>query len=487
MSPTFPALSDEERLCFASAEVLAAAYRERSISPVEVVQAILQRAERLQPRLNAFVTRCDELALAQARQAEAAFLQRQEGLPPLFGIPVTVKDLEDTAGVRTTYGSKHFADHVPDSDAPIWARLKAQGAILIGKTATPEFGSHSVTESLLTGTTNNPWDLSRTTGGSSGGAGAAVAAGLAPLATGSDGGGSIRVPSSFCGVVGLKATPGRIPFNSRRAAYEGVTVVGPITRTVADCALMMDAISGPDPYDAISLLDQAGGYYESMGDRSIRGLRVAYCADLRNGPMERRVRDVVGAAARRFEQDLRTHVHEIQLSLPDAIDYFTRWWTPPSQCFYEDVLVPLGHPEWVSPGIRWGLEQSRDMDLMSYVRLQTTTRTQLHNAFADVFEQHDLLIWPTTPFVAFEHPGPELGPKEIDGIPTRCPIAENQRFTEPVSHAGYPAITVPAGFTPEGLPVGLQIAARHGAEKLLLKAAAAFEAAAPWASHRPPC
>jgi len=476
-----------EDLCYMSATELAKAYRSKALSPREVVEAVVRRAEALQPRLNMLVTLCAEQALDAAARAEADFMGA-DSLPPLHGIPATVKDLEDTAGVRTTYGSKHFADHVPARDAIIWARMKAQGAILIGKTTTPEFGLNTVGESLLTGVTNNPWDVTRTTGGSSSGAGSAVAAGVGPVGTGSDGGGSIRVPSSFCGLVGLKATPGRIPYNGPDDAFEGVVVTGPMTRTVADCALMLDAVAGPDPYDGVAWPEPGGGHLAGLSDLSMKGVRIAYCLDLKSGPVEQQVRQAVEAAAKRFESELGARVTEVQIDLPDWLEYFHHWWGPYIMRFVEDELDPLGHPEYIPAHVREAVESCREtIDLASYVRHQYKVRTQLRTAFADIFQAYDLLIWPTTPSVAFPHPSSAGWPTEIEGQPLRDPHLDNQRFTEAISHAGYPAITVPAGFTREGLPIGLQIASRAGAENAILRAAAAFEAIAPWAHLRPAC
>lgn len=479
-------MSDIDDLCFTPAVELAAAIRRRSLSPVEVMTAIIDRIERLAPRINCFVTLQAEQALSQARIAEAQLMSTPvDELPALHGLPVSVKDLEDTAGVRTTYGSKNFANHVPTRDAPIWARLKANGAILLGKTTTPEFGFHSVTESLLTGITNNPWDLTRTTGGSSGGAAAAVAAGFGPLATGSDGGGSIRVPSSFCGVVGLKATPGRIPINTRESAFESVVVVGPITRTVGDCALMLNAVAGPDPYDAISLPESGLDYLKAIEHASVRGLRIGFCADLGSGPVEAEVSAVLAKAVARIERELGARVDPIVIDLPDPMDYFMAWWGPHIGLAYEETILPFGKPENTHPLVVDFVQRTRGISVMDFARTQTTTRSKIHTAFADVFAKYDLMIWPTTPTVAFPHPGPEGGPTEIAGVKVREPALDNQRFTEAVSHAGYPAISVPAGFTSAGLPVGMQIAAEHGCEVALLRAAAAFEAIAPWSARRP--
>lgn len=478
--------SSEDDLCYTSATDLATAIRKRELSPVDVVQAVLNRIERLEPRINCLVTKTAESALQQAREAEKMLMSVPvEKLPALHGIPVTVKDLEDTAGVRTTYGSRNFADHYPTSDSTIWSRLKAAGAILIGKTTTPEFGCHGVTESLLTGITNNPWDLSRTTGGSSGGAAAAIAAGFGPLATGSDGGGSIRVPSSFCGIVGLKPSTGRIPYNGRDNAFESVVVVGPMTRTVADSALMLNVTSGPALYDAVSLPAPDVDYLEAVRHASVVGLRIGFCPDLKSGPVDPEVIEVVSKAVEKFHTELKASVDIVNVELPDPIQYFKDWWGPEFAMIYEDLFLSFNKPENIPahlPTIAgWGIS----MSVVEHAKVRSQTRSKIHSAFADVFAQYDLLIWPTTPVTAFKHPGAVGGQTHINGIPVKEPILDNQRFTEAVSHAGYPAITVPAGFTASGLPVGMQIAAPHGRDDAVLIAAACFEQAMPWAVFRP--
>ncbi|MBE3013793.1 amidase [Microbispora sp. NEAU-D428] len=480
-------MTSDEDLCFTPAIDLAAAIRGRELSPVELVEAVLARIERLQPLLNCFVTVLPEEAVKAAEAAEKLVMSTPaDELPTLHGVPVTVKDLEETAGVRTTFGSRHFAEYVPTCNAPIWQRLSDAGAILVGKTTTPEFGMAGVTESGLTGITNNPWDLSRTTGGSSGGAAAAVASGLAPLATGSDGGGSIRVPASMCGVVGLKATSGRIPFGSEGAgAYETVTVTGPMTRTVADAALVLDVVSGPHALDAVCLLDEGAGYLASLAAASLTGKRVAYSPDLGWGPVDPETTRVVRAAVERLASDGGAAVEQVDISLPDPYDYFEKWWGPYlSQ--EVDALVTEGIALADLPlQMQRFYERASRLSAGEFAHVQMVTRTQIFRAFADLFARYDLLVWPTTPMPAFPHPGPLGGPAEINGVPARWPAMENQRLTEAIAHAGCPAITVPAGFTRDGLPVGLQIAAARGADTAVLQAAAVFESIAPWAHLRP--
>ena len=282
----------------------------------------LRAVEASEPIVNAFVTVCHDQALTAAREAADAVLRTDPSeLPTLHGIPVAVKDLTPTAGVRTTFGSRHFADHVPTEDGLIWQRLTAAGAILLGKTTTPEFGMHSITESPLTGITNNPWDPTRTVGGSSGGSAAALAARMTPLATGSDGGGSIRVPSSFCGTVGLKCSRGRIPIWSEGDPFETVDVVGPMTRTVADTALMLDICAGPHPYDPFALPDEPRHYLAAATNADVRGLRIAFCPDLGNPPIEPAITEAL--VTQHGPSSRLEHVSRlIPISLPDPMEYF---------------------------------------------------------------------------------------------------------------------------------------------------------------------
>jgi Asp-tRNA(Asn)/Glu-tRNA(Gln) amidotransferase A subunit family amidase len=472
-------------LCFTPAVELASALRRKELSSRELIAALLDRIERVNPTVNAFVTILAEQALEDANNADQqAAARSHEELGTLHGLPVTVKDLTPTAGVLTTFGHPAFRENVPDEDGVIWARLKAAGAILLAKTATPAFGEHSITESKVHGVTNNPWDPTRTVGGSSGGAAASVAAGIGPLATGSDGGGSIRVPSALCGVVGLKASRGRIPYRGDGSPLEQVTVVGPITRTVRDNAMMLNVVAGPDPYEMFALQDGGFDYLSALDGASVAALRIAYSPDLGAPPIEPDVREVVRQAAFAFDSDLGAHVDEIVMDLPDPLDYFADWWSPQAAMIVEDVAALGGNFE-PDPQLRPILEHAYTMSAVDYARVQFETRAAIHRAFAEVFLYHDLLVWPTTPMVAFPHPGEAGGPTTVAGQEVRFPPLQNQRYTEAISHAGYPAITVPAGWTAEGLPVGLQIAGPHAADAAVLIAAAAFEQARPWAGRRP--
>ena len=466
-------------LCFTPAVELVAMLRQGELSPVELTQALLDRIERVNPSVNAFVTLRAEEALAEARDAERDLTTRDHSeLRPLHGFPVNVKDLTPTAGVRTTFGHAAFKDYVPDEDGVIWARLKAAGAILLGKTATPAFGEHGITESDVHGVTNNPWDLTRSVGGSSGGAAASVVAGMGPLSTGSDGGGSIRVPSALCGAVGLKASRGRIPFRGDGSPLDTVVVVGPITRTVRDNALMLNVVAGPDPYEMFAIQETGVDYLAALEGASVAGLRVAYSPDLGSPVVDPEVREIVGRAAAAFGDALGAHVDEIEIDLPDPVEYFKNWWSPQLVMGYEDVEA-MGLDIEREESHRPFIEHALKMNAPQYARVQFETRDRLHRAFADVFIEHDLMIFPTTPIPAFPHPGPAAS-AGLEG-----PVLLSQTYTEAIAHAGYPAITVPAGWTEGGLPVGLQIAGPHAADAAVLRAAAAFEEARPWADRRP--
>ncbi|MEK7220064.1 MAG: amidase family protein, partial [candidate division NC10 bacterium] len=295
------------------ASELSAAIRAKRVSPVEVVEAVLDRIERLNPRLNAYCTVTAESARREAAAAEAAVM-RGDALGPLHGVPVSVKDLVITRGVRTTFGSRIYENNVPQEDAPLVERLKAAGAILVGKTTTPEFGWKGVTDSPLLGITRNPWNPERTPGGSSGGAGAAVAAGLAPLAVGTDGGGSIRIPGSFCGVFGLKPTYGVIPVYPASATGT-LSHAGPMTRTVRDAALMLQVMAGPDDRDPLSFPLEGMDFVAGL-EGEIHGLRVAWSPTLGYAVVDPEVRLVTEAAAKRFS-DLGCRVEEVNRVFDD--------------------------------------------------------------------------------------------------------------------------------------------------------------------------
>lgn len=465
-----------DELCWLSATELVAWYRQRRVSPVEVVEALIARIERLNPRLNAYVTLTLDEARAAARRAERALGRRGARLGPLHGVPFSVKDLVFTRGVRTTFGTPLFRDHVPAEDAPMVERLRAAGGILLGKTNTPTFGWIGATHNLLFGITRNPWHLDRTPGGSSGGASAAAAAGLGPLHVGTDGGGSIRIPASCTGIFGFKPSYGRIPTYPPSGAWS-LSHIGPMTRSVADAVLMMSVAAGPDERDPTSL-PAAQLRWSAALRGTLKGLRVAWCEDLGfNEALDAEVRALCAEAARTFRR------------LGARLEEAAPGWPSPKEAWeiifcggLATRLSPyLERRDELEPGLVRLVEHYLAQPPTRYVQawLDRLAWWQHVRAF---FERYDLLLSPTIacpPFpVGLDHPaeiaGKPVGP--YGWIP----------FTYPFNLTGQPAASVPAGFTREGLPVGLQIVGRRFDDLTVLRAAAAYERARPWHQQRPP-
>jgi aspartyl-tRNA(Asn)/glutamyl-tRNA(Gln) amidotransferase subunit A len=460
-----------------SALDLARLIRGKEVSPVEVMSALLARIEALNPRLNAYCTVAAEEASDLATAAEIGMLTGEE-LGPLHGLPVSIKDLLFTRRMRTTAGSQVLVDHVPEEDAVAVERLRGAGAIIVGKTNTPEFGHKGITDSPLFGPTRNPWNPALTAGGSSGGAGAAVAAGLGPLAVGTDGGGSIRIPASFCGIYGLKPSFGRVPSGPGLPGWETLSHTGPMTRTVRDAALMLDVLAGPDDRDRHSLPADGGGSYLAACDAGIAGLSVAWSADLGHGRVDPEVADLCAEAAIRFES-LGCHVEVVMPTWDDPEEMFRTLASAEAFAAYRDRLVEserLLDPSFVEL-LRAGERVTAEQYLRAMLRRRELW-TEVHRFLA----RFDLLITPTLAVAAFPLDAPPI--REIAGQPV-SPMGWTP-FTFPFNLTGQPAASVPAGFTARGLPVGLQIVGRRHADRTVLAASAAFEAEAPWRERRPP-
>jgi aspartyl-tRNA(Asn)/glutamyl-tRNA(Gln) amidotransferase subunit A len=463
-------------LCWLSTTELAALVRRRKVSPVEIVDAMLARIDTVNPRLNAFVLINADAARREAKAAERAVGKRGVRLGPMHGVPFGVKDLVITKGVRTTFGTPLYRDNVPTEDAPMVERLKAAGGIMLGKTNTPTFGWIGATHNLVFGPTRNPWSLDRTPGGSSGGASAAVAAGLAPLHVGTDGGGSIRIPASCAGIYGFKASYGRIPIHPPSGAWS-LSHIGPMTRTVADAALAMDVCAGPDERDPGSLPPDGARYARALGG-SLKGLRVAYTDDLGFAEVvDPEVSAVCARAAKAF-RELGCRVDEVQPKWPSMME---AW----EQIFCGGIaarMAPyLDQRELIDPGLLRFVEATLKNPPTRYVQawLDRLNWWQHPRLF---FEKYDLLLTPTiacAPFrVGLDTPGTIAGRAVsfYGWIP----------FTPAFNLTGQPAASVPCGFTKDGLPIGLQIVGRRFADTLVLRASAAFERARPWRQHRPP-
>jgi aspartyl-tRNA(Asn)/glutamyl-tRNA(Gln) amidotransferase subunit A len=465
----------DDELCWLSAAELAELIRARRLSPVEVTDALLARIERVDPALGAFATVAADQARQAAKIAEAAVMH-DEPLGPLHGVPVSVKDLFFTRGIRTTGGSRLFADFLPEVDAVAVERLRAAGAVLLGKTNTPEFGHKTVTDSPLFGETRNPWGRGLTPGGSSGGAAAAVAAGLGPVGLATDAGGSIRVPAAFCGVYGLKPSFGRIPHAPGFPGLETLSAVGPITRTVRDAALVLDALAGPDDRDRHSLPPPGESYAEALG-RSLEGWSVAWSPDLGYARVEPEVLRVAEEAAAEFE------------ALGCRVETVATGWTDPEETFSTLAAAELAG-NWaervredgarMDPTLVRLVERGAAVTLARYLQA-ARGRREFWAQVQEFLGRFDLLLTPTVAVPPFPLGRP---PGEI----ARAPVTPLGwwPFTYPFNLTGQPAASLPAGFTAGGLPVGLQIVGRRHADGAVLAASAAFEAARPWATRRPP-
>lgn len=475
---------EETDLCYTPATELARAIRARELSAVEVLEAVLARVERVNPKLNSFATLVPDEARAAARQADAAVREDAE-LGPLHGVPFTLKDLTPTKGIRTTLGSKAFADNVPEQNAVFVDRLLTAGGILFGKTTTPEFGNKALCDSPLFGETNNPWKTTHVAGGSSGGAAAAVASGLGPIAEGSDAGGSIRVPASSCGVVGLKPSFGRVPYYPGFSPFETVIHFGPITRTVADCALMLQVMAGPDPRDVYSIEDRSFDFPAVVRQPDVRGWRVAYSRTLGFNPVEAEVLEATDAAARVFERELGAVVEEVDPDIPDPREPEITFWRAFEGLIAEDFVLPgLASPDDMDVHLRELHEKGKEISAFDFYRATILFRGELWWRMCSFFERYDLLLTPTLAVVPFPHPGGPAGPAEIGGEPIER--FAGWHLTYPFNLTGQPAVTVPCGFSREVLPIGLQIVGRRHADADVLRAAAAYEQAVPWVGRRPP-
>lgn len=462
---------------------LARRIRQREVSPVEVTEAVLRRMETLEPHLHSFCTPTPDLALEQARRVERS-IARGEEVGPLAGVPVGVKDLVATAGIRTTGGSPAYRDLMPEEDDVVVERLRAADAVLIGKTNVPELGYSGVGHNPLFETTRNPWNTELTPGGSSSGSAAAVAAGIGPIAVGTDGGGSVRIPAALCGIYGLKPSMGRVPLypGCRDERYPGLSSwetlehIGPLSRSVRDAALMLAVMAGPDPRDRHSIPCDDVDWLGAVG-AGVRGLRVAVSLDWGYAAVDPEVRRVVAAAAGVFEELGCT----VEVRDPGWEDPFLAFWgvvAHDSDLAGMRALLPE-HAAEMTPHLVDFLQRPWTAEELTSAQ---TARKALCNRMWRFMQDVDLLLTPTTSVPAF--PVHMQGPEKIDGRIVSPPAA-TIAFTSPINLTGQPAASVPAGFTGAGLPVGLQIVGRHLADRTVLAASAAFEAAAPWADRWP--
>lgn len=465
-------------LSFMPATELTAAIRAKEVSAVEVIDHFFQRIDRLDSQLNSYLALRRDEAMADARAADEA-VQRGDRLGPLHGVPISIKDLEVTKGLTTTMGSALFRDRVPEVDSIVVERVKAAGAIILGKTNTPEFGQSGTTENELGEPCRNPWNTERTPGGSSGGAGAALAAGLCTLATGSDGGGSIRIPASFSGIFGIKPSQGRVPrFGGYgRPSANHFSQSGPMTRNVADCALLLQVLAGPDSRDVTSLRETPMDF--SAGLRAgVRGMRLAWSPDFGYAGVDPEVLQVTEKAARLFEE-LGATVETPNLVLEDP---FPAFWDVFATATYTSYghLLDEHRNDFSYYGLR-AIEHGAEMTGADLSRAIFRV-DQLGRQLEDFFDDYDLLLSPTMAVPAFpidQRPS-VIGGKQVEPFWGYLP------FTYPINMSGQTASSVPCGFSQDGMPIGLHIVGPRGSEAKVLQASAAFEQAQPWADKRPP-
>jgi aspartyl-tRNA(Asn)/glutamyl-tRNA(Gln) amidotransferase subunit A len=477
--------STDNAICRMDAVTLAKRIRSKELSATEVTEAVLRRMEVLEPYLHAFCTPTPEVARAAAKAVDAQ-IAKGEPIGPLAGVPIGIKDLVATKGIKTVMGSKLYEEFIPDEDDIVVERLKAAGAVIIGKTNVPEFGYSGVGHNPVFETTRNPWNLAMTSGGSSAGSGASVATGVVPFAIGSDGGGSVRIPSAHCGLYGIKASMGRVALypGCRDERYPGVSSwetlehIGPMSRTVADSALMLSVIAGPDPRDRYSVPAADFDYLEAAQPSSIKGLRIAYSEDWGYAAVDPEVRRVVSEAVAVFEKELGCHVERANPGWRS--DAGATFWTLVAADTDLTGMRKLiaGREHEISPHLV-------DLVMKPWTGADFTDahtqRKAICNAMWRFMSNYDLLITPTLAVPPF--PVHMQGPEIIEGRMGRN--ADWLCFTFPANLTGQPAASIPAGFTKDGLPVGLQIIGRHLDDRTVLRASATFEQARPWAHKWP--
>ncbi|MFD8557011.1 amidase [Streptosporangium canum] len=447
--------------------------RTGQVSAVELLRAHLSRIEEVNPRVNAIVTLVAERALREAEEADRD-LARGRWRGPLHGLPVAHKDLADTAGIRTTYGSPLFADHVPDADSLIVRRMREAGAITVGKTNTPEFGTGSHTVNEIFGATRNPYDPSRSAGGSSGGAAAALASGMVPLADGSDMGGSLRNPASFCNVVGLRPTPGRVPSPSPTAAWFTLGVPGPMARTVEDLALLMSVVAGFDAASPLAVAGSGAVFTEPL-ELDLTGLRVAWSPDLGGLPVDVETAKVT-AQAPAVLAGLGARVERVELDLSDAEDAFRTYRAWHYALSYGDLPQ-----DRLGPNVRWNVERGRAVTGADLARAERL-RSGLYRRMTAFFDAYDFLIAPVSQVPPFPVDAPYVSEINGEALPDYLAWMRSAYWIS-VLHA--PAASVPCGFTAGGLPVGVQIVGRPFADLEVLRLAHAFERATGHGARRP--
>jgi len=465
-------------ICFMRATELAAMIRKKKLSAREVMQAHLRQIERVNPKVNAIVTLVDEDKLMGQARAADDIVARGDSVGPLHGLPVGVKDLTETAGIRTTYGSPLYCDNVPDHDALVVERMKNAGAIVLGKTNTPEFGMGSHTFNPIFGATLNPYDTTKTCGGSTGGGAVALACGMAPLASGTDIGGSLRNPANFCNVVGIRPSPGRVPNGaSAQLGWSTLGVSGPMARNVADCALFLGVLAGFDRRSPISIEQSGSHFFKPLGERNFKGVRVAMIKDL-GLPWEPAVKNAFHAQ-RKILESLGCIVEEAEPDMRDANECFLAWrhWA------FELQLGELvdAQPDKINAYAHWHVQEGRKLTGPYSSRIEAK-RTALYQRMREFMEKYEFLLLPVNQVLPFDVT--TRYPTEIAGVKMENYVAW-MKSTYYISIVGNPALSVPCAFPESGLPIGLQIVGRHNDDWGVLELGHAFEQATKIGERRP--
>jgi aspartyl-tRNA(Asn)/glutamyl-tRNA(Gln) amidotransferase subunit A len=457
----------------ASIDEIGGLYDAREISPIEVLEEHMAQLARTEPSLDAFMWVNTPEALNAAREAEDR-LVRNVRRGPLDGIVLSMKDSEDIAGAPTTFGSRFFEFNIASADGLLASRLKRAGAIIIGKTTMPQFGYKDMGDNLLGKVCRNPWNLDLTSGGSSAGAAASLAAGVGQVAHGNDGGGSVRIPAAFCGLVGLKPSFGRVPYVHAGDRFALRSHEGPIARSVRDAAYLLEALAGPDSTDAFAI--DSSWSIADVAPMDLRGVKVAYVPRIPGFGVDPRVMDAVDSACRVLES-LGCHVEIVNPEWSDAPRVWSVLYTASKAVEFRERLA--AHPEWFEPTFLELIEQGRATDAATLAGAMLR-RTSIYDSVNSLFDAFDFLVMPTTPTLPWNAtPGPHEGPGPIDGVGSGS-LVERVAFTAPFNVTGHPAISVPCGNWVDGLPVGLQIVGPWHGDTHVLSMAAAFEAASPW-------
>lgn len=455
-----------------TAENLAKDIKTKALSSVEVLEYYLTQIENKNDQINAFVT-INPSAMDEAKQAEQEVMEGKP-LGLLHGVPIGIKDLTPTKGIKTSFGTKVFADHVPDRDATIVERLKAEGAIILGKTNTPDFGHKGTTDNLLFGATKNPWDLSKTSGGSSGGSAAAVAAGMVPLAEGSDGGGSIRIPASFCGVYGFKPSYGRIPMDNSLANAFGTNNPfvnhGSLSRTVRDAALFVDVTGGLSTTDPFSVPKFDEDLIKQV-EGDLTGVKIAYTKDFGMYTVDNEVLQVIDQQVKLW-RELGAEVEEVSMdfnmTLHQFLGFFKNTWYASAAAGGATMLRDT--PELLTPSYHTMIERGFDVSTSEYIGYQQK-RTTVWQELQRHFKTYDLIMSPALSVPAFDYQ--LLGPEAIEG--KKIEADSDWMMTHMYNMTGLPAASIPAGFTKTGLPIGMQLAGNRFNDGLVLRASCAYE------------